>query len=77
MVKVDLTKPPEHLIASLDIASQAIKAIADLHGVCPVCLAYALADGIERAVEAGIIHHNGEDDAESPAPTHDAPRARQ
>jgi hypothetical protein len=76
MVKLD---PPdtvptaEH--AALDIALQAVKAIAELYGTCPVCLTYAVAATVEAAVQAGVVHHS--EDAESPAPTHDAPRARQ
>jgi hypothetical protein len=77
MVKLD---PPssvptdEH--AALDVALQAVKAIAELYGTCPVCLTYAVAATVERAVQAGVVHHL-DDDTESVAPTHDAPRARQ
>jgi hypothetical protein len=77
MVKLD---PPDTMPAAehaaLDVALQAVKAIADLYGICPVCLTYAVADTVEKAVAEGVIHHDGEDD-DSVAPTHDAPRARQ
>jgi hypothetical protein len=76
MVKLDppATVPTdEH--AALDVALQAVKAIAEIYGICPVCLTYAIAETVEKAVQAGVIHHL--DDAESLAPTHDAPRARQ
>ena len=77
MVKLD---PPDSVPtdehAALDVALQAVKAIAELYGTCPVCLTYALAATVEAAVQSGVVHHLG-DDAESLSPTHDAPRAKQ